>query len=161
MGAEPCVRLGLLSLTQNGFVRVISQSGYPNSVTTPEAIRILGMATRQQEHAFWPDDSSITDSEPVPFGANSRPQASDRLIPAFIGGPKGGAPGDIRPNDSPVGGGRGQEQTPSRAVVGMDQCPEPTLSSDPPPIHAPTPFIAVDAEMLLGSPKEVCPSGLF
>ena len=50
-------------LTQNGFVRVMSQSGYPNSVATPEAIRILGMATRQQEHAFWPDDSSITDSD--------------------------------------------------------------------------------------------------
>lgn len=41
--------------------------------------------------------------------------------------------------------------------MGMAQCPEPTLSSDPPPIHAPMPFIAVDAEMLLGSPKECFP----
>ena len=48
-------------LTQNGFVRVMSQPGYPNSVATPEAIRILGKAARRQEHAFWPDDSSITD----------------------------------------------------------------------------------------------------
>ena len=49
-------------LTQNGFVRVMSQPGYPNSVATPEAIRILGTAEHQQEHAFWPDDLSITDS---------------------------------------------------------------------------------------------------
>ena len=50
-------------LTQNGFVRVMSQPGYPNSVATPEAIRILGKAARQQEHAFWPDDLSITYSD--------------------------------------------------------------------------------------------------
>ena len=47
-------------LTQNGFVRVLSQPGYPNSVATPAAIRILGKAVRTPDHAFWPDDLSIT-----------------------------------------------------------------------------------------------------
>ena len=49
-------------LTQNGFVRVLSQPGYPNSVATSEAIRILGEALCAQEHAFWPDDVSIASS---------------------------------------------------------------------------------------------------
>ena len=50
-------------LTQNGFVRVLSQPGYPNSVSTPEAMRILGKAARQRGHAFWPDDFSITERD--------------------------------------------------------------------------------------------------
>ncbi|MDE0261368.1 MAG: PIN domain-containing protein [Bryobacterales bacterium] len=50
-------------LTQNGFVRVLSQPGYPNSVTTSEAIRVLGEAVREREHAFWPDDVSIVSSD--------------------------------------------------------------------------------------------------
>lgn len=50
-------------LTQNGFVRVLSQQGYPNSVATPVAIRILGEAVRAQDHAFWPDDLSITSGD--------------------------------------------------------------------------------------------------
>ncbi len=47
-------------LTQNGFVRVLSQQGYPNSVATPVAIRILGEAVRANDHGFWPDDLSST-----------------------------------------------------------------------------------------------------
>ena len=107
-------------LTQNGFVRVMSQPGYPNSVATPggdphprqggapAGTRIL--AGRLVDYL----------QRSIPFGANSGPQASGRLVSAFIGGPKGRTPGDIRPIDSPVGGGRGQEQTPGRAVGGDD-----------------------------------------
>lgn len=50
-------------MTQNGFVRVLSQPGYPNAVATAEAIRILGEAVSEKEHAFWPDDLSIVSSD--------------------------------------------------------------------------------------------------
>ena len=159
MGAEPYVRLGLLSLTQNGFVRVMSQSGYPNSVATPEAIRILGMATRQQEHAFWPDDSSMTDSDRFRSERILGPkQVTDLYLLSLA------VQRDARlatfdrtiPLSAVVGAG--SKHLTGRAVVGMARRPEPTLSSDPPPIHAPMPFIAVDAEMLPGSPKSVFPS---
>lgn len=48
-------------LTQNGFVRVISQPRYPSPVPVPEAIERLDWATRSEYHAFWPGDRSLLD----------------------------------------------------------------------------------------------------
>ncbi|HMO03769.1 MAG TPA: PIN domain-containing protein [Kiritimatiellia bacterium] len=48
-------------ITQNGFVRIITQPRYIRPVTTSEAIERLREATRTTHHQFWPDDLSITD----------------------------------------------------------------------------------------------------
>ena len=48
-------------LTQNGFVRVISQPEYPNQVSTAQAIERLRDATQSPYHVYWPDDVSIVD----------------------------------------------------------------------------------------------------
>lgn len=49
-------------ITQNGYVRIVSQSNYPNATTAYEAIGRLGAATRTEHHAFWPDSLSLLDA---------------------------------------------------------------------------------------------------
>lgn len=49
-------------LTQNGFVRIISQPRYPQPVTTAEAIALLQGATATDLHEFWPADLSLLDA---------------------------------------------------------------------------------------------------
>ncbi|MGI9334421.1 MAG: TA system VapC family ribonuclease toxin [Gammaproteobacteria bacterium] len=48
-------------LTQNGFVRIISQPRYPNAISTADAIGRLRRATGSGTHAFWTDHISIAD----------------------------------------------------------------------------------------------------
>lgn len=48
-------------LTQNGFVRIISQPRYPSPVSSADALARLAGATSDESHAFWPDDVSLTD----------------------------------------------------------------------------------------------------
>ena len=48
-------------LTQNGFVRVISQSAYERPVPLMEAMRTLRVSTASPLHEFWPDDLTILD----------------------------------------------------------------------------------------------------
>ena len=48
-------------LSQNGFVRIMSQPSYPRPVTPAEASFALHEQMNQPGHAFWPDDISITD----------------------------------------------------------------------------------------------------
>lgn len=43
-------------LTQNGFVRIVSQPNYPSPVTPLEAASRLGEAIDTQWHEFWADD---------------------------------------------------------------------------------------------------------
>lgn len=50
-------------LTQNGFVRIMSQPNYPRPVTAGEAIERLGKATKAKYHEFWADDISITSAQ--------------------------------------------------------------------------------------------------
>ncbi len=52
-------------LTQNGFVRVISQPRYPSSVTPNQAMSLLAGATATEHHAFWADTVSILDEQIV------------------------------------------------------------------------------------------------
>lgn len=42
------------ALTQNGFVRVISQPKYPSPVSPFEAVERLRRATSTEHHEFWP-----------------------------------------------------------------------------------------------------------
>jgi hypothetical protein len=48
-------------LTQNGFVRIMSQPSYPQRRSTGKAIEALRIGVCQPSHEFWPDDISIAD----------------------------------------------------------------------------------------------------
>lgn len=48
-------------LTENGLARIMSQPGYKNSITTTFAIDLLAEQVGETDHAFWPDDISLTD----------------------------------------------------------------------------------------------------
>jgi len=50
-------------LTQNGFVRVISQSSYARPAPLLEAMRTLRASIAVALHEFWLDDLSILDSD--------------------------------------------------------------------------------------------------
>jgi toxin-antitoxin system PIN domain toxin len=52
-------------LTENGCVRIMSQSKYPNPVPTGEVIKRLQDAAATSYHEFWPDDLSILDQTVV------------------------------------------------------------------------------------------------
>jgi toxin-antitoxin system PIN domain toxin len=49
-------------LTQNGFVRIISQPRYPQPITTAQAIGLLRTATSTTLHEFWPADITLLDA---------------------------------------------------------------------------------------------------
>jgi toxin-antitoxin system PIN domain toxin len=48
-------------LTQNGFVRIVSQQTYRKPLPTAEAVMRLAEQIGQTDHVFWSDDVSITD----------------------------------------------------------------------------------------------------
>jgi toxin-antitoxin system PIN domain toxin len=48
-------------ITQNGFVRVVSQPSYSNSIPVTDAIALLRRAVAHRDHTFWPDDLSVVD----------------------------------------------------------------------------------------------------
>lgn len=48
-------------LTQNGFVRIISQPRYPRPIATSQAISLLASAAATPIHEFWPADVSVLD----------------------------------------------------------------------------------------------------
>ena len=50
------------ALTQNGFVRIISQPRYPSPIPTAQAIDRLGRATRNPLHEFWSCEISLLDA---------------------------------------------------------------------------------------------------
>ena len=67
--AQRFVRSGLQDgwatcpLTQNGFVRIISQPRYPSPVSTADALTRLAEAASHESHTFWPDDASLLDPD--------------------------------------------------------------------------------------------------
>lgn len=52
-------------ITENGFVRVISQPRYPSPIPPAEAIDLLWQACDPSHHAFWPCDVSLLDPQVV------------------------------------------------------------------------------------------------
>ena len=55
-------------LTENGCIRIMSQSKYPNPVPAGEVIKRLREAAATSYHEFWPDDLSILDQTMVDNG---------------------------------------------------------------------------------------------
>lgn len=50
------------AITENGFVRIISQPRYPSPISPAEAIDLLSRARERGHHAFWPCDISLLDA---------------------------------------------------------------------------------------------------
>jgi hypothetical protein len=48
-------------ITQNGCVRVMSQSQYPGRLPVSDIVRRLSAAVDSSEHTFWPDSISLCD----------------------------------------------------------------------------------------------------
>lgn len=49
-------------LTQNGFVRIMSQPKFPGSISSGAALDLLRRAIAAGNHEFWSDDLSLADS---------------------------------------------------------------------------------------------------
>jgi len=55
-------------LTENGCIRIMSQSKYPNPVPVGEVIKRLRDAAAASYHEFWPDDLSILEQTVIDNG---------------------------------------------------------------------------------------------
>lgn len=53
------------AITENGFVRIISQPRYPSPVPPSKAIELLGRARGGRHHVFWTCDVSVLDTNVV------------------------------------------------------------------------------------------------
>lgn len=52
-------------ITENGFVRILSQPRYPSPVPTAEAVDLLRAARAGSDHEFWPCEVSLLDDQVV------------------------------------------------------------------------------------------------
>lgn len=64
------------ALTQNGFLRIISQPRYERPIRLPDAVKLLADWAVPPQHAFWPDDVSLLD----PANIDHSRLLSQRLI---------------------------------------------------------------------------------
>lgn len=53
------------AISENGFVRIISQPRYPSPISTTEAIDLLAVACDNDLHEFWNCDVSLFDARIV------------------------------------------------------------------------------------------------
>jgi len=53
------------AITQNGFVRIVSQPRYPSPVAPAEAVDVLGRACASPHHEFWPCEVSLVDDRVI------------------------------------------------------------------------------------------------
>jgi hypothetical protein len=62
---DPNAHLGWAScpLTQNGFIRILSQQSYVRPMPVAQAFEKLADAIAQTDHQFWADDLSLLDVE--------------------------------------------------------------------------------------------------
>lgn len=72
------------ALTENGFVRIISQPKYPSPVSPSEAVERLRRATRTEHHEFWPCSISLLEDRRVNSGHVHGPhQVTDAYLLAL------------------------------------------------------------------------------
>lgn len=50
------------AITENGFVRIISQPRYPSPITPAQAVALLADTCSNGDHVFWPCDLSVLDA---------------------------------------------------------------------------------------------------
>lgn len=63
VGAEIVHGWASCAITQNGFVRIISQPRYPSPVSPAHAISRLARAAATEHHEYWPCSVSLLDDE--------------------------------------------------------------------------------------------------
>ena len=57
-------------LTENGFVRIVANPGYPGRRTTvADAAERLRIFCQNEDHVFWPDSLSLLDRERITAGS--------------------------------------------------------------------------------------------
>jgi uncharacterized protein len=78
-------------LTENGVLRIVGHSRYPNSPGSPAAVaRLLASFRELPGHAFWPDDVSLLDREHVdPARLLDSAQVTDSYLLALACAHKG------------------------------------------------------------------------
>jgi len=69
------------AITENGFVRIISQPRYPSPVPPSQAVDLLTQATATEHHKYWPCTVSILD--PGVFD-RSRIHGSKQLTDSYL-----------------------------------------------------------------------------
>lgn len=65
LDAEIAAGWASCAITENGFVRILSQPRYPSPVSPAAAIELLSRARGSGHHAFWPCDVSVLDADVV------------------------------------------------------------------------------------------------
>lgn len=68
-------------ITENGFVRILSQPRYPSPVTPAQAVELLSAARETPHHAFWPCDVTVLDAQVVD---RSRLHGSRQVTDAYL-----------------------------------------------------------------------------
>ncbi|MFQ5528373.1 MAG: TA system VapC family ribonuclease toxin [Thermoanaerobaculia bacterium] len=71
------------AITQNGFLRVITQPRYPSPVSAAEAMARLTQATRTEYHEYLPCNISILDSGIHPDRVHGSRQVTDVYLLAL------------------------------------------------------------------------------
>ncbi len=72
------------AITQNGFVRIISQPRYPNRVSPAQAVQVLQRACTSDLHEFWSCSISLLDDHIVdPSRLHGPRQVTDAYLLAL------------------------------------------------------------------------------
>jgi toxin-antitoxin system PIN domain toxin len=72
------------AITENGFVRIISQARYPNPVPPAEAMQRLSGATATEHHRYWTCSVSLLDERVVDrSGLHGPRQVTDAYLLAL------------------------------------------------------------------------------
>lgn len=69
------------AITENGFVRILSQPRYPSPVSPSQATALLSSACAAGDHIFWPCDLSVLDAQHVD---HSRIHSGRQLTDAYL-----------------------------------------------------------------------------
>ncbi len=65
LDAEADASWATCAVTENGFVRIVSQPRYPSPITTAEAVELVADACADGQHEFWSCDVSLLDSSAI------------------------------------------------------------------------------------------------
>jgi toxin-antitoxin system PIN domain toxin len=77
-------------ITQNGVLRIMSQSAYPNPAPLEDLMVLLREATEHPSHEFWPDDISLLDRDRIEeTGTLGSKQVTDVYLLALAVGREG------------------------------------------------------------------------
>lgn len=74
LGEEIAAGWASCPITENGFVRIISQPRYPSPISPGQAVALLRGACRTAHHEFWPCEISLLDEGVIEHACLHRPR---------------------------------------------------------------------------------------